>query len=63
MLGKLFAKKRFLLPLIVISSAFYLWSNAKVDRLPAVPENLRSEATLLGLPDIRAFPDETDKMS
>lgn len=63
MLRELFLKKRFLLPIIALVSTIYLWSNAKVDRLPAVPENLRSEATILGLPDIRAFPDELDKLS
>lgn len=53
-------KKRFLAPVIFTAIALYLWANAKIDRLPAVPENLRHQATVLGLKNIRAFPDEVE---
>ena len=53
-------KKRFLAPVIFTAISLYLWANAKIDRLPAVPENLRHQATVLGLKNIRAFPDEVE---
>lgn len=53
-----FYKKRFLIPVIFTTVVLYLWANSKIDRLPAVPENLRHQATVLGLKNIRAFPDE-----
>ncbi len=40
--------------------ALYLWKNEKIDRQPAVPEELRLQALVLGLNDIRAFPDQID---
>lgn len=55
-------KRRFLYPVIFTCLALYFWANEKMDRLPAVPENLRHQATVLGLKDIRAFPDEIETM-
>ena len=55
-------KKRFVLPVIFTALALYLWANEKIDRLPAVPEELRHQALVLGLKDIRAFPDEIDTL-
>ena len=55
-----FYKKRYILPIIFTALALYLWKNEKIDRQPAVPEELRLQALVLGLNDIRAFPDQID---
>ncbi len=55
-----FYKKRYILPIIFTALALYLWKNEKIDRQPAVPNELRLQARVLGLKDIRAFPDQID---
>jgi hypothetical protein len=37
-----------------------VWSNEKLDRVPAVPEELRKQAKVFGLENIRAYPDQID---
>ncbi|MFM9153825.1 MAG: patatin-like phospholipase family protein [Methylocystis sp.] len=55
-----FYKKRYILPILFTALALYLWKNEKIDRQPAVPNELRLQAQVLGLKDIRAFPDQID---
>ena len=56
-------KKRFIIPILFTFVSLFVWKNAKLDRLPAVPENLRLQATILGLKNIRAFPDQIETVT
>lgn len=53
-------KKRFVLPIVITALALYLWANEKIDRLPAVPDGLRHQVTVLRLKDVRTFPDQIE---
>ena len=52
---------RWLIGLLIIPAAvIFVWSNEKLDRVPAVPEELRKHAKVFGLENIRAYPDQID---
>jgi len=59
-LNKVFSVRWLIVLLIISATVIVVWSNEKLDRVPAVPEELRKQAKVFGLENIRAYPDQID---
>jgi len=59
-LNRVFSVRCLIVLLIISATVIVVWSNEKLDRVPAVPEELRKQAKVFGLENIRAYPDQID---